>query len=141
MDTQNQTGEQPDGLDDDRQNTGSSEQQPAADAGHHRKSGIHNNALYAASMGRAATAQVDPHSNSGLANTGTNISYEGPTAAGSGGSMGTGYASGQSAAGSSITTDTDYDMAAMGKHFDQKENNDTTADRAKEAEDEINEQR
>ena len=50
-----------------------------------RKRGIHNNALYAASVGRPATAQVDPHSNRWVANTGTNISYEGPTAAGAGG--------------------------------------------------------
>jgi len=143
MDTQKQEGMQADGLGDESLNTGSAGNLPSSESENkpHRKSGIHNNALYAASMGRAATAQVDPHSNSGLANTGTNISYEGPTAAGSGGSMGTGYTSGQAATGTSITTDSDYDQAAIGKHFDQADNGGKTAEDAKEAEDEINEQR
>lgn len=91
-----------------------------------KKGGIHNNALYAASMGRAATAQVDPHSNRGLANTGTNISYEGATAPGGGGSVGSGYASGKSAAESSISTDWDYDQARVGKGH-KKEQEDTSA--------------
>jgi hypothetical protein len=143
MDTQKQEGPQADGLGDESLNTGSVSNQPTTESEHkpERKSGIHNNALYAASMGRAATAQVDPHNSSSLANTGTNISYEGPTAAGAGGSMGTGYTSGQAATGSSISTDSDYDQAAMGKHFDQSDNVDKTAEDAKEAEDEINEQR
>lgn len=85
------------------------------------KEDIHNNALYAASMGRAATAQVDPHSNSGLANTGTNISYEGATAPGSGGSVGTGYASGKPAVDPSISTDSDYDKANVGGTNDDEE--------------------
>jgi hypothetical protein len=91
-----------------------------------KKGGIHNNALYAASMGRPATGQVDPHSNRGLANTGTNISYEGATAPGAGGSVGSGYASGKSAAESSISTDSDYDQARIAKeNKDEKE--DTSA--------------
>ncbi len=91
-----------------------------------KKGGIHNNALYAASMGRAATAQVDPHSNKGLANTGTNISYEGATAPGAGGSVGSGYASGKSAAESSISTDSDYDKARIGKEHKEKEEDTST---------------
>lgn len=70
----------------------------------------HNSALAAAAIGRSATAQVDPHSNSGLANTGTNISYEGPTAPGAGGSVGTGYASGKEATGETISSNSDYDQ-------------------------------
>lgn len=38
-----------------------------------------------------------------LGNTGTNISYEGATAPGGGGSVGTGYSSGQEATGADIT--------------------------------------
>jgi hypothetical protein len=68
-------------------------------------------ALQAASVGRSATEQVNPHSNSGLANTGTNISYEGPTAPGAGGSVGTGYASGKSAVDPTISTSSDEDGA------------------------------
>lgn len=69
----------------------------AADGNHknHKKGGIHSNALFAASMGRAATAHVDPHSTSGLAQTGTNLSYEGATAPGGGGSAGSGYTTNQ----------------------------------------------
>ena len=80
-----------------------------------KKGGIHNNSIYAASMGRAATEQVDPHSNRGLANTGTNISYEGPTSPGSGGSVGTGYSSGKPAVEPKISTDSDYDRARIEK--------------------------
>ena len=142
MDTQNGEGIQADGYGDESLNTGSAPDQHASEAEKHsRKGGIHNNALYAASMGRSATAQVDPHNNSGLANTGTNISYEGPTAAGAGGSMGTGYTSGQSGAGTSITSDSDYDQAAIGKHLEKTKFEDKIADDAKEAEDEMNEQR
>ena len=70
----------------------------------------HNSALAAAAVGRSATAQVDPHSNSGLANTGTNISYEGPTAPAAGGSVGTGYASGKEATGETISANSDFDQ-------------------------------
>lgn len=50
-----------------------------------------------------------------LADTGTNISYEGQTAPGGGGSVGTGEASGQSATGSSIAS-TDADLSVSGAH-------------------------
>ena len=105
------------------------EQQP-------QKGGIHNNALYAASMGRPATAQVNPHSNEGLAQTGTNNSYEGPLGAGSGGAAGTGYTSGQ--AGTGATVATDYGDDATRINHPSERNNDELAD---EAQDEINEQR
>jgi hypothetical protein len=145
MDTEKQEGIQADGYGDETLNTSSAADQQASNASSdkdHRKGGIHNNALFAASMGRPATAQVDPHSNRGLANTGTNISYEGPTAAGAGGSAGTGYTSGQSGAASSISTDSDYDQAAIGKRFGKTEEGDRATDvQADEAEDEINEQR
>jgi hypothetical protein len=136
MDTQRQEGQQADGYGDESLNTSST----SGDQGHnesHRKGGIHNNALYAASMGRPATAQVNPHHTDDLANTGTNVSYEGPTAPGSGGSTGTGYTSGQADTGSTLATSSDYDQAAVGKHFDKAEGDDI----ADEAEDEINEQR
>lgn len=117
MDTWENDGVRADGPGDESLNTGSAPDGARQQAQIH-KGGIHNNALYAASMGRAATAQVDPHSNRGLANTGTNISYEGPTAAGAGGSVGSGYTSGQSGADSSISTNSDYDQAAIGgKHL------------------------
>lgn len=40
-----------------------------------------------------------------LANTGTNITYDGPTAPGGGGSVGTGYSSGNSATGAGLSSD------------------------------------
>lgn len=120
MDTQRE--EQP-GLQSEGEslNTGSAEN-TAANSGQeqqeeksgHKKGGIHNNALYAASMGRSATAQVDPHNVSGLEQTGTNPGYEGPIAPGAGGSVGTGYASGQEAVNPTIRTDSDYDQARVG---------------------------
>lgn len=78
----------------------------------------HNSALAAAAIGRSATAQVDPHSNSGLANTGTNISYEGATAPAAGGSVGTGYASGKEATGETISANSDYEQNRAG-HVDK----------------------
>ena len=77
---------------------------------------IHNNALYAASLGRAATKQVDPHTNRGLANTGTNISYEGPTSPGAGGSVGTGYTSGKPSAEPRTNADSEYEKARVEKN-------------------------
>jgi hypothetical protein len=139
MDTQRREGMEAEGYGDESLNTSSTsgnEHQEGSE--HHRKSGIHNNALYAASMGRPATAQVDPHNTRDLANTGTNVSYEGPTAPGAGGSEGTGFTSGQPGTTATIATSSDYDQAAIGKHFDKAEGEDDIAD---EAEDEMNEQR
>lgn len=61
----------------------------------------------------SATAAVHGrhHYASSWSNTGTNISYEGATAPGAGGSAGTGQASGQSATGCRITS-TDPGVAA-----------------------------
>jgi hypothetical protein len=136
MDTQRQEGQQADGYGDESLNTSSTRRDEEPNH-QEQKGGIHNNALYAASMGRPATAQVDPHRSGDLANTGTNVSYEGPTAPGAGGSAGTGYTSGQADTGSTLTTSSDYEQAAIGKHFDKAEGDDI----ADEAEDEINEQR
>jgi hypothetical protein len=138
MDNQRQEGQSADGYGDESLNTSSASGQESSSNDQHKRGGIHNNAQYAASMGRPATAQVNPHNTSDLANTGTNISYEGPTAPGSGGSAGHGYTSGQPDAGSTISTSSDYDQAAVGKHFDKVEGEDNIAD---EAEDEMNEQR
>ena len=52
--------------------------------------------------------------------TGTNISYEGTTAPGSGGSVGTGEASGHDAVGARITTRDESDFASH-KHKLKKE--------------------
>jgi len=69
----------------------------------------HSSALRAASLGRSATEQVISHSGDGaLARTGTNVSYEGATDPGGGGSVGTGYASGKQAVDATITTNSDY---------------------------------
>ena len=146
MDTEKQDDQRSEDYGDESLNTASAGDQQSNEAGlnGHKKGGIHNNALYAAGMGRPATAQVDPHINSDLAQTGTNISYEGPTAAGAGGSSGTGYTSGQAGTGASISTDSDYDQAAVGKPSDQAEgndNDDNIAGDADEAQDEINGQR
>lgn len=104
-------------MDTQHQNQEENEQNPAPE--NKKKGGIHNNALYAASLGRAATAQVSHHSSRGLAQTGTNISYEGPTA--QGGGVGSGYSSGQSAAESRISSTSDYDKAAVGKKHSKHE--------------------
>jgi hypothetical protein len=66
-----------------------------------------NSALAAASLGRSATEHAHRHSNTGLASTGTNISYEGATAPGAGGSAGTGYASGKEATGEKVKAASD----------------------------------
>ena len=123
MDAERQDGQQAEGYGDESLNTGSTSGNEETSQ-HHRKGGIHNNALYAAGMGRPATAQVNPHNTRDMANTGTNVSYEGPTAPGGGGSAGTGYTSGQADTGQSISTSSDYDQAAVGKHFDKAEGED-----------------
>lgn len=86
-----------------------------------QKKGKHNSALYAASMGRSASAQVSHHSDRDLANTGTNISYEGATAPGAGGSAGTGYTSGKEGVDERINTDSDYDKARIEKPAKNKD--------------------
>ncbi|MEO6832759.1 MAG: hypothetical protein ABI378_09760 [Chitinophagaceae bacterium] len=99
----------------------------------HKRGGIHNNALFAAGMGRAATAAVNPHNTSALAQTGTNASYEGPTSLNAGGTAGAGFGVNQSAVDSSTKTNLGYLDASEGQG---KENNDDTASNANHAEDE-----
>lgn len=71
----------------------------------------------------SATAAVHNrhHYASNWANTGTNISYEGATAPGGGGSAGTGQASGQSATGIRITSTDPGEAAAAGFNHHKKE--------------------
>ena len=74
-----------------------------------------SSALEAASLGRSATEQVRRHNVRDLANTGTNISYEGATAPGAGGSVGTGYASGKEAVDEKMRTNSDYEQNRAGR--------------------------
>ncbi len=97
-----------------------SKKAPEQQAEEKQKKGKHNSALYAASMGRSASAQVSHHSDRDLANTGTNISYEGATAPGAGGSAGTGYTSGKEGVDERINTNSDYDEARIEKPTKKK---------------------
>jgi hypothetical protein len=60
-----------------------------------------------------------------LGNTGTNVSYEGPTSTSP---VGTGYNSGQSGTGSRISTSDSYDDARMEENKIGKDNSDTEKD-------------
>lgn len=77
----------------------------------------------AADIYRSPTEAVTPQHTSAYANSGTNISYEGATAPGSGGSVGTGEASGQPADGSRITTTRADETGDIGRHGDKAEGN------------------
>jgi len=92
------------------------------------KRGKHKSALQAASIGRSATAQAHRHSNTGMASTGTNISYEGATAPGAGGSVGTGYASGKEAVDEKIRTNSDFEQNRGGVPTKDPVNNEKKAD-------------
>lgn len=70
----------------------------------HKKKG----SIAYASIIRSATAQVQRHKDTSMAQTGTNVVYEGATAPGSG--VGTGYSSGQEATGETMRTNTDYEQ-------------------------------
>jgi hypothetical protein len=59
-----------------------------------------------------------------LSNTGTNISYEGNTAPGAGGSVGTGQASGQDAVEPRISSDHPNDYISTKEHTEEKEGED-----------------
>jgi hypothetical protein len=75
---------------------------------HHdkRKKSRSGSAANLDSIMRSATDAARSHRHhTTWSNTGTNISYEGPTAPGAGGSVGTGMASGQDAVGARIITD------------------------------------
>ena len=65
------------------------------------------------------------HSAATWANTGTNVSYEGQTAPGAGGSVGTGQSSGQDATGATINTDSAYEAGRVG-HTDYHDGNKET---------------
>lgn len=85
-------------------------------------------ALGAAAVGRSATDAIRSQlsgSSGRMANTGTNVSYEGPTTVGGG--LGTGYTSGQSGINSNLSTHSAYQDADLGKesknHKENKEQN------------------
>ncbi|XZF14389.1 hypothetical protein ACTHGU_21615 [Chitinophagaceae bacterium MMS25-I14] len=61
-------------------------------------------------IGSATDAVHNRHAGSELGSTGTNVSYEGPTAPGGGGAVGTGYASGSDATGADISTTNENDL-------------------------------
>jgi len=67
-------------------------------------------------------------SSDSLGNTGANTSYEGATAPGGGGSAGTGYTSGQSGTGASISSDSDTAYVHGSEH---SHNDDETVDNEK----------
>jgi hypothetical protein len=74
------------------------------------------------SIMRSATDAARSHRHhTTWSNTGTNISYEGPTAPGAGGSVGTGMASGQDAVGARIRTDDALDHVSTRKHTEDSE--------------------
>lgn len=75
----------------------------------------------AADVYRSPTAAVTPQHSTNYANTGTNVSYEGATAPGGGGSVGTGEASGQPAVGSTITTTRSDESVTIGEHNKDRE--------------------
>jgi hypothetical protein len=122
---ENKQEQRKDNLNEQEQETGAN--QPQQDE--QQKGGIHNNALYAASMARPATAAVNQRNASGWATTGTNPSYDEPIAAGGGGSVGTGFASGQSATGITTTQTEDYDKAGIVKGRENKEDNENEEDK------------
>lgn len=78
----------------------------------------------AASIDSIITGATDAvhsrHASSNLGNTGTNISYEGATAPGGSGSVGTGYSSGQDATGSTINTEGENDFVRDHKPKDEE---------------------
>jgi hypothetical protein len=64
--------------------------------------------------GATSAARSHKHTDT-WSNQGTNISYEGATAPGSGGSVGTGQASGQDATGARVSTSANDDYASHSK--------------------------
>lgn len=85
----------------------SNDSQPANEHPQGNRSGLASRINSIISSPTAAVRGRHAHSSSG-ANTGTNVSYEGATAPGGGGSVGTGDASGQSASGSRIAVGDEY---------------------------------
>ena len=98
------------------QSPGQEEKNSRADK--QKKRSRHSSAANLDSIIRSATDAARSHRHSdSLGNTGTNISYEGPTAPGAGGSVGTGQASGQDAVGARIHTDDALDHVSSRKHM------------------------
>lgn len=77
-------------------------------------------ALVAASMGRSAVAAVRHHTHASFDMTGTNVSYEGATAPGAGGSVGNGYGSGQEALDAPLRIISDFEI--LHSRHEKKEN-------------------
>ncbi|PZF71371.1 hypothetical protein [Taibaiella soli] len=93
------------------------ENKEQADKEHPKK---HSSAASIDSIITGATDAVHSrHASSNLGNTGTNISYEGATAPGGSGSVGTGYSSGQDATGTTINTEGENDFVRDHKHKDE----------------------
>lgn len=67
------------------------------------------------------------HTQQTWSNTGTNISYEGQTAPGGAGSVGTGQSSGQNAVESSIHTNDEYEQGRA-EHPNKKDDGDSLAE-------------
>lgn len=84
-------------------------------------------ALVAASMGRSAVAAVRHHTHASFDMTGTNVSYEGATAPGAGGSVGNGYASGQEALDASLRIISDFEVLHK-RHISDENPDDKGAD-------------
>lgn len=87
---------------------------------HRHSSAAQLDALISSPTGNVHARHHQGAHGTSLADTGTNISYEGATAPGAGGSVGTGEASGQSASGSSITS-TSADQAVSGANHPHSE--------------------
>lgn len=88
---------------------------------HDQKSGSGNAANIDAIIGSATDgARAHRHTDT-WSNQGANISYEGATAPGGGGSVGTGQASGQDAVGARISSDDGHDHANAGSDKEKGE--------------------
>lgn len=99
-----------------------SENKEQTDTEHPKK---HSSAASLDSIITGATDAVHSrHTSSNLGNTGTNISYEGATAPGGSGSVGTGYSSGQDATGATINTEGENDFVRDHKRKDELEKTD-----------------
>ena len=109
----------------DKSNLGPEEEQNQESHEETRKIDRSGSAANLDSIMRSATDAARSHRHQTTwSNTGTNISYEGPTAPGAGGSVGTGLASGQDAVGARISTDDALDHVSTRKHTEDTEGED-----------------
>jgi len=97
------------------------EEESRDNEGQGRKSGSGNAANIDAIIGSATDGARSHRHTDTWSNQGTNISYEGATAPGGGGSVGTGQASGQDAVGARISSDDEQDYANAGREKDKGE--------------------